>query len=433
MSLPAHFIPLDSARELQPDLGDLVWLEHLVARVKCAAGEQVVAADSQGELRMLPRAAELPRRVHEGLACHAVANAATLTLPAACCHLLAINELSISGTTVRLGGELIGPVPGQAAPVVRGELVLRVDELLYALAQGSEAAWRRSEERIAVTSLLLPGDEPEALRSGQGWIVACALPPKELWDLSFSNDDWVKSAFYDCLRAGCSEADANKIPVPSRAMLEAELKARGYQLKGDTAWPTAESVPGPLMQAFGALTGRSLTLPPQADLPTYVRLARARVPSPPPRFSCTAPVVAPPRTPAPPPELPLRQKFAQQSPAAWTGDFSAPAVGTHSVPRPAPPVRPADPAPAAQPSWASDFADPPSPGRPAASPVSRPAPPAQIPAPPARRPQGTSTPPSSGRPTPPTQGMPTPPTQGMPTPPTQGGPAAQPDWMSDFQ
>ncbi|MBI2920443.1 MAG: hypothetical protein HYY18_05105 [Planctomycetes bacterium] len=65
------------------------------------------------------------------------------------------------------------------------------------------------------------------------------------------------------------------LPVPSRRRLEAGLRSKGYEIRGDTAWaPMEEPKRSWLRRLFDGMVRPREELPPEAALPEFLRIAR---------------------------------------------------------------------------------------------------------------------------------------------------------------
>lgn len=81
----------------------------------------------------------------------------------------------------------------------------------------------------------------------------------------------------DLRRGGVRGAFPDQVlPVPSRRRLEAGLKAKGYEIRGDTAWaPMPEPRRSWLRRLFDGLVRPREELPPEAALPEFLSIARS--------------------------------------------------------------------------------------------------------------------------------------------------------------
>ena len=69
------------------------------------------------------------------------------------------------------------------------------------------------------------------------------------------------------------------LPVPSRPLLEQQLQAEGYEIKGDKAVRKSnrdDEQTGLMATVFGALMGESLKLPPEGRPEDFIELARLK-------------------------------------------------------------------------------------------------------------------------------------------------------------
>jgi hypothetical protein len=309
---------------------------------------------------------------------------------------------------VWLYGRLSGPYPTPAelgGPVtMQGQLTVSRSDLLAGFVRGSlDALHVASTPPSRALHALLPGDREDELERGRGVILAYPMVPAELAPTDAANEALVAQILHDVLSA--TAADAKKhghphplakmkhLPVPSRADVERELDAKGWDVKGDVAYrrtdaTRAGSLGGFLSSVFGVPDHLRLDLPPEGTLADFVRLAELSLPHFPghpdrraravaartgdaapaheaprevrvPRPSSEAPAPAPSPARAAPPAAPSRPRAAPAKPAGadWMKDF----VTQHAAeakPR-LTPVRPratGRAAPAA-PDWMKDFED----------------------------------------------------------------------------
>ncbi|MEW5848945.1 MAG: hypothetical protein AB2A00_09025 [Myxococcota bacterium] len=405
MSLPRHFIaragvapvPVGSARPVHAL--DVLRLHHR----HLVDEEWAVTVDPSGVLRLEPGSARgsLPSSVQVELSHHEVARGRPpRVLEASQVYLFDLQVMEQRVETpgpndpVYLYGELHGPYPSGHPTSVQGQLTVTRADVLHGLLLGAaESFVLQGGENMRCFHALLPGDNEAAIRSGEGLVLAYPLMPAELVVTDASNTALVHELLYDLLAA--LQVDVRKealrhplvdrvLPVPSRAALESQLRAEGYQIKGDSAvrrrgaFSSSGSGSGGMLGAvWGALTAQKVALPPEGDTATFLELAReslkalpgwpdersqalsTRVRQGPPLSSVTR-IPAPPHVPPPPrPTTPPPRGPVRREPADWMRDF----MGTHDAPgRSAPRVTsgtsgrsmPAKSASQA-PSWMEDF------------------------------------------------------------------------------
>lgn len=385
---PANFITHADHLEPQRPLSEAVWPDHALDLFTQGGQEYLVTLCNDDELRQLPAESTLPREVKNEVACHRVSFAQARAVRADEYYFMDIRTLDTDEgekgvRMARMSGTLYTPDGSKG----QGELVMRVAELLYALCQAAEKPFRYANS--CFYSLLLPGDPEENLRKGKGWILGYPVPPVELRNLYFSNEEWLKQAFFECLTTIQNDLKEVKpkapfslktLPVPSRAMLVAELKQQGYKIVQDKAIATANSgsLAGRMLKIFGNLTGQGFSLPPEATVEDYLKLGRETLqaefepvpfrmkafaytpppPTPPPSpvmTMTTSPAI--PRTSSPPPEpAPQLPPTPKQD---WMSDFGAPSSppprSSAPPPRPKPKPSAPPPKPAGKPDWAKDF------------------------------------------------------------------------------
>lgn len=312
---------------------------------------------------------------------------------------------------IYLYGTLFGPFPqASAQPVsgIEGQLTVTRADLLEALAQNAPYAFRYAPQAGAAQHsprcfhLLLPADREDELSQGRGLVLAYPLLPPELILNEVRNEQFVKQLAYDVLSALREDLRLAglrlplcemTLPVPSRAQLEQDLQAEGYEIKGDTArkqFQVSAQEQGWLRAVFESLTAEQLQLPPEGTIEDYVNLAaqtlaqlpewpsararaiRERVTAMPPNINRTVAAVrsAPLTQPAlTPPTEPPRVTLKPVERAAWIEDF----IASHQVPgQPAPrltttPLINRDATQST--SWQEDFAPPTNPSKPTAKPA----------------------------------------------------------------
>jgi len=393
---PANFIPHADHLESQNSLSEAIWPDHALDMFRAEGSEWLVTLCNDDQLRRIPVDFAMPREIKNELACHRVSCPQVRTLGFKEYYLMDVRTLDCEeGEKHQRMARLSGTLYTLDGAYGAGELVLRVSELLYALCQAALNPFRYAQG--AFYPLALPGDTEENLRQGKGLILAYAVPPVEIRGMGFSNEDWTKQAFFDCLNTIQADLKEDKpkaplslmtLPVPSRAMLIAELKQQGYQILQDKAIATARTNTwaGRMLKVFGSLTGQGLTLPPEADVAAYAKIGRdtlqsvfepvpfrmkalmafnaVKTPGNSPPLTPTPPA-APnvPRATAPPPEPPPPTPQLPRQPVQdWMSDFAGgPTAPTHRPknPTPTPPPKPAKAPPSkpspSKPDWAKDF------------------------------------------------------------------------------
>ena len=386
--VPSNFIPHADQLERQSPLSEAVWPEHVVDFFS----DRLVTLCNDGQLREVSPDSALPREIKNEIACHRVAVPQVRKMWFSDYSLLNIKTLDTDEgergqRMARLSGTLFDD--NQQG---EGELVLRVSELLYALCEGVQNPFRYSNG--AFYGLALPGESEELLRQGRGLILGYAVPPVELRAAGIGNEEWMKMAFFECLQTIQNDQKEVKpkapfslknLPVPSRAMLIADLKQQGYEIIQDRAISNMNrgTLAGRMLKMFGNITGQGFQLPPEATLQDYLQLGRETLaevfepipyrmkalqpppPPPPPTppippkpeyLTITTSPSIPKATPPPPsPQLPTTPK------EDWMNDFGGGPV-THSPPpqqpkKPKPVQAPPPPPPKSggKPDWAKDF------------------------------------------------------------------------------
>lgn len=376
--VPSNFIPHADHLERQQPMSEALWPEHALDLFS----DRLVTLCNDGQLRELSSDSALPREVKNELACHRVNVPQVRKMWFSDYALLNVKTLDTDEGArgqrmARLSGTLYDD--GQFG---EGEFVLRVSELLYALCEAVQNPFRYASG--AFYCLAMPGESEEVLRQGRGLVLGYAVPPSELRAAGIGNEEWMKMAFFECLQTiqnDLKEVQPKapfsllKLPVPSRALLIAELKQQGYDIVQDRAISNMNrgTLAGRMLKVFGNLTGQGFTLPPEATLADYLKLGRETLaqvfepvpyrmkallpppPPPPPKPDYlsmnTSPSIPKAMPPQPAPQLPTTPRDD------WMSDF-----GGGPAPTPAPPPKkpksytpPAPPKPAGKPDWAKDF------------------------------------------------------------------------------
>ncbi|MBN9415147.1 hypothetical protein ABS71_22770 [bacterium SCN 62-11] len=379
--VPSNFIPHADQLERQTPLSEAVWPEHALD----IFSDRLVTLCSDGQLREVMTDSALPREVKNEVACHRVSVPQVRKVWFSDYALLNVKTL---GTDEGERGQRMARMSGTLfddGQFGEGEFVLRVSELLYALCEAVQSPFRYANG--AFYGLALPGESEEVLRQGRGLVLGYAVPPAELRAAGVGNEEWMKMAFFECLQTIQNDMKEIKpkapislmnLPVPSRAMLIAELKQQGYDIVQDRAISNMNrgTLAGRMLKVFGNLTGQGFTLPPEATLADYLKIGRetlanvfepipyrmkALLPPPPPPpptpprpeyLNMTSSPSIPKASPPPPtPQLPTTPRND------WMNDF-----GGGPAPTPAPPPKkpksytpPTPPKPAGKPDWAKDF------------------------------------------------------------------------------
>jgi len=380
---------------------------HLVER------EWLVATDALGNLLALPDESrdQFPETVQAELAFHEIcARPAKRLLAAVDFFLFYVQLLEQPAEApglndpVYLYGTLFGPYPAAGAPPpgVEGQLTATRADLLDGLVRGAAHAFcyaRPSGDdgpALRCLHLMLPGDREAETRGGSGVVLAYPLLPPQLILNEVANEIVVSQLLYDTLSAFAEDLAREQIdhplrgktlPVPSRLALEDQLRAQGYDIRGDAAArkvEAGEGFQGFLASVFGSLMGEELALPPEGAVDDFLGLARLTLdalpgwpspraaalrslvraappeayrpaarprPSPPVRI----PAASAPAVPPPAPERAATPAAAgRREPPAWMQDF----IVAHQRPGAPPPrVTPTAPSPpaAAGPEWMTDF------------------------------------------------------------------------------
>lgn len=367
-----------------------------------ASQEWIVATDSLGNLQAFADDSRnhLPAQVQTELAWFEMSSHHKRQIEAAEVYLFYLQVLEQLpeapglNDPIYLYGTLFGPYPSPS-PVagVEGQLTITRADLLEGMLLGAEFAFRfagNGGNPSRCFHLMLPADSEDAIRQGQGVVLAYPLLPPELILADVANELFTCRLLYDTMSALKSDAEEEKIPhplnrttlpVPSRALLEQHLQAEGYEIKGEKAVRNANrnrrdgGQAGLLATVFGALLGESLKLPPEGQPEDFLELAKLTLralPAWPTARSVALKNLVKPASPVlarnpvnlspiPPQPLASRPKLPQNSgntttePPAWVKDF----VATHqssAVKKPR--LTSNSDGETNSPEWMKDFADP---------------------------------------------------------------------------
>lgn len=316
---------------------------------------------------------------------------------------------------VYLYGTLYGPYPEAGAapsPGIEGQLTVTRADLLDGIVAGAGFAFKLAPEGEAgpasrAFNVLLPGDRDEEIAQGCGLVMMYPLHPAEMISTGTANELIVAQLLYDILSSLKDDVVRNKVnnplrsivlPVPNRFVMEQNLAAQGYKIKGDTAVRNKAAMllpnqnplfTGMLQSVFGDIAQDKLELPPEGTVDDLIQIANEciyKLPGWPPqrtvqlRSRCQPvssdvraraanaaplrdPIVhhpvktpqAPQAVAAPPVVSQPGRKNAQPvspRPAAWMQDF----IQSHQKQGAPPPrITSATPVPEPKPDWLKDF------------------------------------------------------------------------------
>ncbi len=183
---------------------------------------------------------------------------------------------------IYLLGRLSGPWPG-AARTASGRLAITRADLLAGLTGGVPYAMQTDTGRCLHAAL--PGARVEEIAAGQAYVLAFALVPFEIQPTDASNEGVAAQLLHDvlgALRADLQTAQGShwlvreRLPVPSRAALEAALASDGWEIRGNSAvrpFGPRPGLSGFLSMALGVDYDRKILLPKEAPLATFLELA----------------------------------------------------------------------------------------------------------------------------------------------------------------
>ncbi|HQR35422.1 MAG TPA: hypothetical protein PLK30_21970 [Blastocatellia bacterium] len=263
-----------------------------------AGQEWIVATDSLGNLRALAddNRNNLPAQVQTELAWFEMSGYRKRQIEATELYLFYLQVLEQLpeapglNDPIYLYGTLFGPYPS-ASPVagIEGQLTITRADLLEGMLIGAEFSFRfagNGKGTPRCFHLPLPADSDEEIRQGRGVVLAYPLLPPELILTDVANELFCCRLLYDTLTALKSDAEEEKIshplnqitlPVPSRALLEQQLQAEGYEIKDNKAVRKTgrdDERSGLLATVMSALLNESLKLPPEGRPEDFIELAK---------------------------------------------------------------------------------------------------------------------------------------------------------------
>jgi hypothetical protein len=262
------------------------------------AAEWVVAADALGNLNVLPALRsslppDLKRQVNtnELLSPPRTLNVREL-------FLFDIEHAEAQGNPaglndpVNLQGRIFGPFPSERPMSARGQLAVTRADVLDGLVRGLPCAFHyaeahRSHGELRCLHLMLPGTTAQELKKGKSALLAFPMLSTALGAGHPSNQPFAAGFLYDLLaqlQADFLQENIRgafpdlKLPVPSRRRHEAGLKARGYEVHGDTVYaPIAKPSRSWIGKLFQNIGREKESLPPEGTLNDFVRLAQLAV------------------------------------------------------------------------------------------------------------------------------------------------------------
>ncbi|MEW6732271.1 MAG: hypothetical protein AB1489_13160 [Acidobacteriota bacterium] len=196
-----------------------------------------------------------------------------------------------------LYGTLYGPYSNTnniATSAIEGQLTVTRADILEGLVQAAAYPFHYSNTAADGSlsrcfHLLLPGGNDIETNNGESIVLAYPMLPVELMLTNAANEIIINHLLYDLLsalkqdlsREGVEHMLGSMIlPVPNRFLLEQQLCAEGYQIKGDTAirnTSSAKGLSGLLAAVFSSLTSDKLTLPAQGRVDEYIEIARTTI------------------------------------------------------------------------------------------------------------------------------------------------------------
>jgi hypothetical protein len=287
---PRYFLALTDPEPVGaiPTTVDAHLLDVLRLRRVGGVREVAVLRDLRGDLHLVDVTPALPVALRAAIHQHELA-AGLRTLAVDEVWLLDVDALEqlpdTPGTNdpIYLTGTLSGPWP-EAPRSARGRVALTRADWLAGVTAGEPHAVRAGEGRCLHAAI--PVSREDELAAGRGYALAFALVPREIQPSEPSNEGVVAQLVHDVLGALRADLQAakvahwlvrEKLPVPSRSALEAELVADGWKIRGNSAvrplGPNA-GLSGFLSMALGVDWDRRILLPKEAPLGAFLDLAR---------------------------------------------------------------------------------------------------------------------------------------------------------------
>lgn len=296
--LPRYFVARSSAELPALHSTMLAFLADSF-RIPFAGPDACVAVDRAGALHLFTEnvPAVLPASLRTELGRHELALGRPLrTLPAAAVWLLAVDGIDQPrgapglNDPIVLEGLLYGPFGAVAAPGVHaGGLTVTRGDLLSGFCDESADAFVTSGlggKSARSFHALLPAGET----GRDDIVVAYVLTAHELSPPDAGNESLISQLLFDVLVAlqhDLREADPKHpfvlapLPVPDRRAVEAELEAKGWQIRGDEAVNVSSTfrtgLGALLTEVLGVPDDRKRKLPREGTVDDFLELARTAV------------------------------------------------------------------------------------------------------------------------------------------------------------
>ena len=309
-SLPRYFVPRQGAQASSRSLFDFIpslLLDQFIAGMRHTREHgYIVGLDATGELAAINRqdVQQLPEYLQSQISNHEItSNGDTRLLQARSFYLFDLQLMEQAGDVrgyndpVYLYGTITGPFPTSDGryQAVEGQLTVNRSDIIAGIIQGYRWCFQGDAASNRGFHIMLPGAPEEEVAAGDGIVLAYPLLSAENMISGTSNEALLLQILYDVLSALKQDLGAEKLnhfllrttlPVPSRSLLEEDLKAQGYQIKGDYASRNTLSVQlqnptnrpkgfkGLLSAAFGSFMPDKLELPPEGTLDDLIVIAR---------------------------------------------------------------------------------------------------------------------------------------------------------------
>ena len=309
-SLPRYFVPRQGAQASSRSLFDFrpsLLLDQFLAGMRHTREHgYIVGLDATGELAAINRQdlQDLPEYLQTQISHHEITtNGDTRLVQTRSFYLFDLQLMEQAGDVrgyndpVYLYGTMSGPFPtsdGQYR-AVEGQLTVNRSDIISGIIQGYRWCFQGETSSNRSFHIMLPGAPEEEIVAGDGLVLAYPLLSAENMISGTSNEPLLLQILYDVLSALKQDLSAEKqnhfllkttLPVPSRSLLEEDLKAQGYQIKGDHATRNAlgmhlqnpagrpKGFKGLLSTAFGTFMPDKLELPPEGTLDDLIVIAR---------------------------------------------------------------------------------------------------------------------------------------------------------------
>jgi len=257
----------------------------------------IVATDANANLRLLSghNRSKLPPDLQKQLNTHELL-APTRTLNVKQLFLFHLEYAETQGNPpglndpIHLQGRIFGPFPSEQPRCASGQLTVTRADLLDGMLSNASCAFQYADVHRSGAGVhrclhaLLPGSSTQELESGCGAILLFPMLGAALSCGDPVNQTFAAGLLYDVLvhlQADFLQDNILgafpelKLPVPSRRLHEARLRAHGHEIRGDTVYaPIPKPSRSWLGQLFQNLVRKTEKLPPEGTFADFLRVAR---------------------------------------------------------------------------------------------------------------------------------------------------------------